>query len=217
MDITKATTRQERGACFHTHMHAVAAALDGFVYKPLIEAEPVDWLASGELISGKERTTLYVTLHLGDYNEKTPYRADCCGVYPRTAKGENYPNCGDPRPNIKFQLTRPAAQIAGDIQRRLLPDYKTFFAQVARWVQVKDTAAATLAATLDVLKEAGFTFPKDSNEGQMLFARGEKLEYPRPSVYVYGNSVDLKLKNLTPAKVLAVLEVLDLTPAPAYV
>ena len=219
MDITQATTREQRAECFHAHMQAIAAALDGFTYRPKHEADTHDWLASGELISGKERATLYVTLHLGDYNNKTPYRADCCGVYPRTAKGEQYPSYGDtPRPSIKFQLTRSATQIAGDIQRRLLPDYKDFFAKVAKWVQLSDQAAATLDATRDVMKEAGFSFPDHMpNEGQMYFARGEKLEYPRPYIYVYGGSVDLKLKNLTPDKVLAVLELLDLTPAVRYV
>jgi hypothetical protein len=217
MDITQATTRQERGACFHAHLQLVAAAMDSFIYRPLVEDEPQDWLASGELISGSARVTLVVSLHLGDYNNKTPYKATAGGIYPRTAKGESYPNYGG-HPTISFQLTRPASQIAADITRRLLPEYRTHFEKVARWVHNSDAAAVILQETRDKMIDAGFTFPSHSpTEGYMQFARGEKLDHARPHVHVFGGYVDLKLRNVSPDRARAVLEVLDLLPEPVYV
>jgi hypothetical protein len=215
MTFLEAANEAERAECFQSLMEKVATALGGYVYHTTL-LEEHSYRTIGELISGKERVTLCTTFTVDAYKEVN-LKADCFGVYPRTAKGESYPSYGDTRPSISFSVMRTPAQIAADIRRRLLPEYAKHFAKVEKWIEHTDRAAEELAATRALMQEAGFYFPEHlATEGYMKKTRAEQLGSPQPSVRIYGGFVDMKLKDMTPEQALKVLEVLDLAPVPEH-
>jgi hypothetical protein len=215
MTFQEAATAAERGECFQTLMEKVAAELGGYVYHTTT-LEESGYRTIGELISGKERVTLCATFTIVDYKEVN-LKADCFGVYPRTAKGEQYPSYGETRPSISFSVTRTPAQIAADIRRRLLPEYAKHLVKVEKWIDHTNRAAEELATTRALMQEAGFYFPEHSStQGYMKKTRAEQLGRPQPSVWVYGGFVDMKLKDVTPEQALKVLQALDLAPVSEY-
>ena len=215
MSIEEAATAAERAECFHALLHQVATELGGYAYKPTNEEG--GFRAMGELVSGKDRATLCVTFTVDAYKEVN-LKAEAFGVYPRTSKGESYPSYGEQRPSIGFAVTRTPAQIAADIQRRLLPEYVKHLAKVSKWIEHTERAAEELAATRALMQEAGFFFSEHSvTEGYLKKTKAEQLGRPKVTVCVYGGHVDMKLKDMTPEQALKVLEVLDLAPVSDYV
>ena len=211
MTFQEAATAAERGELFQSLMERVATELGGYVYHTTT-LDQDGYRTIGELISGKERVSLCLTFTIVAYNDVN-FKADCFGVYPRTAKGESYPSYGETRPSITFSVTRAPAQIAADIRRRLLPEYAKHLAKVEKWVEHSNRAAEELANTRSLMQEAGFYFPEHCSErGYMKKTRAEQLGRPEPTVWVFGSFVDLKLKNVTPEQAVKVLEALDLAP-----
>ena len=124
--------KPERIAHFHKLFTEVATELGGFTYVP--EPPPADeknpyWVV-GHLFSNAETATVRVSLSLSDY--APTFRAEASGVYPQTSKGSQYRP--DNAPRIGFLVTKPARQVAGDIRRRFLPDYKATHAKALEYV-----------------------------------------------------------------------------------
>ena len=187
-----------RIAAFHQVFTEVAAELGGFNYVPepprSDESEPY-WVA-GHLFSQAETATVRVSLNLSTY--APTFRAEASGVYPQTSKGSQYRP--DNAPRIGFLVTKPAKQIAGDIRRRFLAEYKAVHAKALDYVQKWEKAEQEHAQNLEQLQAAGFDFTNSSSDGY--------CRTPYAKCRIYSSSVDLDLKNLSVDKVAQIINYL---------
>ena len=148
-----------------------------------------------------------ISVHLNTYPKP---RLNISGVYPRGPNGRDYgPWDSTKRPSMGVAPDRPAAVIAKEIARRLLPEYLPLYAKAVQdkaaydaGAGVQQGVASRLAFTLGLPPRA---HPADSQSVQIHVYQTDGC-YGEFTVS-NGGGVQVKLTGLTPAQADAVARV----------
>lgn len=182
-------------------LHAVAKAL-GWSVKKEREADRTDYRPSAgiEIVNGLEG--LY--LSIGSYGNPEQ-RIGVSGQYPRDAKGQhiNAPY-NEEFPRITVSSTKTPEQIAKDITRRLLPEYRRLLAYVTNQATQANNYEAASVGALQIVK--GFAL--DEWEAERKQCTIEISDGVSAQVQALGAEVKLELHYLTAPQALGVIEYL---------
>lgn len=131
------------------------------------------------------------------------------GGYPRTKRGEDMgPSRAGSRPEITADPARPLKQIAGDITRRLLPEYEPLYAEARRkateWDRANDLAEERTAEAARIMSGR----VNQSKDGMSWYGDSDGRGYGDATTTT-GESWTLKLHSLSWETAQAVLKLLE--------
>lgn len=205
--------RQELFASLRLKMDAVSVLLGGFL-KP--EKEDIDggvpYNFSAEIVLPDNGGVLWVTSET--YQNKKHFHFS--GQYPRTKKGEYVRPYGygeTPADSINVSRDKTPEQIAKDVTRRLLPEYKTRLEKVRAQVADYDGYHESQQTAIQTVSQgAGLTFSDHRENGIIQFSfasdRADDGEGNGDVIPLGRGTVKLSLSYLSPAQAVAILELL---------
>ncbi|MBC6698077.1 hypothetical protein [Hymenobacter sp. BT190] len=185
-------------------MHEVARHLGGYIYTPEPDQDRSLWYAGGEFSHAGEVVRFKAILSL--HERGATFRAEVSGVYATGPKNERITLRAD-APRIGFLSTRPAAQLANDLRRRFIPDYRQHAAQVREAADRATLYHEKAEGARVVMNSAGFRFGIETIESTA-YRNGR-----RTTAHLYGDVADLKLHSVPVWLVPQIMELIDgLTP-----
>lgn len=177
----------------------LAALLPGWEYKgPGGEDSAEFW----QVLRRADGATINV--HGNQWGHKGRLSID--GGYPRTKRGEEMGPRN--RPSITADPARPVKQIAGDITRRLIPEYEPLYLEARKRTDEWDRANALAAERTTEAARIMNGRVNDSKTGMSWYGDGDGRGYGDATTTT-GESWTLKLHSLTWEQAQAVLKLLE--------
>lgn len=133
------------------------------------------------------------------------YRGKGSATFDAGPLGKHQRHYTEPTPKIGVTLTRPAAIIARELSRRLIPDAEGLRDTLLARAQESAEHERRLLTTQARLVDAGMFATTDPGKASLRYSDDV---HPWGDASIYSDSVTLELHNLTPDQAVAILRVI---------